>query len=471
MGQLRRVTPRFVAVAAVAAVTASVLGAGVGTMWARQRDHQHTATAVIMLHPSEGNAYSPGGRGDDLVNLETEAQLLQSDAVARTVLTTLKESGTPADLLAAIKVDVPPNTQLLDITARGPDDATAVARASAFAKVYLDYRRSRTVAAIADRTSRLEALVKLRESERNATVKKLDLLGSGDPRRGPLDQQAQELIVQISSLRAQLAAVQAVGLDPGQVVTPGQLTAPGPWASPMRAGLLGGVLALLLTLSVVVVRSGRIAPDVVRRLEDLADAGPTPLGVLRAPVRADSDVIAHARSVVLAAGSDRPPVVTVAPPARDKALTFAALVESFARARYEVVSVDLTRPDDVAAMASLVLQEAVVDDVLVEDGHFRSRLRPLADDSTAAVDPAAFGDLAASAEMGRSLAELAKHADLVLVRSPGFGTAVGRALLAASTAVLIEVRPGRCRRSEIDEVVAAAAGTDTQVVGLLGVDA
>lgn len=471
MGQLRRVTPRFVAAAAVVAVIATVLGAGAGATWARQRDRHHTANAVIMLHPSEGNAYSPGGRGDDLVNLETEAQLLQSDAVARTVLTTLKETGTPADLLAAIKVDVPPNTQLLDITASGPDDATAVARASAFAKVYLDYRKARTVAAIADRTSRLEALVKLRESERNATVKKLDLLGSGDPRRGPLDQQAQELIVQISSLRAQLAAVQAVGLDPGQVVTPGQLTAPGPWASPLRAGLLGGVLALLLTLSVVVVRSGRTAPDVVRRLEDLADAGPPPLGVLRAPVRADSDVIAHARSVVLAAGSDRPPVVTVAPPVRDKALTFAALVDSFARARYEVVSVDLTRPDDVAAMASLVLQEAVVDDVLVEDGHFRSRLRPLASGGTASVDPAGFGDLAASAEMARTLAELAKHADLVLVRAPGFGTPVGRALLAASTAVLVEIRPGRCRRSEIDEVVATAAGTDTQVVGLLGVDA
>jgi len=468
MGQLRRVTPRFFVGAAVAAVLAVVLGAGAGTAWARHRGQEHTATAVIMLAPSEGNAYSPGGRGDDLVNLETEAQVLQSDAVARAVLAALKESGTPADLLAAIKVDVPPNTQLLDITARGPDDATALARATAFAKVYLDYRKSRTVAAITDRTSRLEALVKLRESERNATVKKLELLSSGDPRRGPLDQQAQELIVQISSLRAQLAAVQAVALDPGQVVTPGQLAAPGPWADPLRAGLLGGGLALLLTLSVVVVRSGRAAPDVVRRMEDLADAGPPPLGVLRAPVRADSDAIAHARSVVLAAGSDRPPVVTVAPPARDKTLTFAALVESFARARYEVVSVDLTRPDDLAAMASLVLQEAVVDDVLVEDGHFRSRLRPLPGKGE---DIGDFGDLAASAEMARTLAELAKHADLVLVRAPGFGTAVGRALLGASTAVVVEVRLGRCRRADVDEVVAAAARADTQVVGLLGVDA
>lgn len=468
MGQLRTVTPRFFVGAAVAAVLAVVLGAGAGTAWARHRGQEHTATAVIMLAPSEGNAYSPGGRGDDLVNLETEAQVLQSDAVARAVLAALKESGTPADLLAAIKVDVPPNTQLLDITARGPDDATALARATAFAKVYLDYRKSRTVAAITDRTSRLEALVKLRESERNATVKKLELLSSGDPRRGPLDQQAQELIVQISSLRAQLAAVQAVALDPGQVVTPGQLAAPGPWADPLRAGLLGGGLALLLTLSVVVVRSGRAAPDVVRRMEDLADAGPPPLGVLRAPVRADSDAIAHARSVVLAAGSDRPPVVTVGPPARDKTLTFAALVESFARARYEVVSVDLTRPDDLAAMASLVLQEAVVDDVLVEDGHFRSRLRPLPGKGE---DIGDFGDLAASAEMARTLAELAKHADLVLVRAPGLGTAVGRALLGASTAVVVEVRLGRCRRADVDEIVAAAARADTQVVGLLGVDA
>jgi len=163
----RRIVPlRVVALALLAGLLAATAAWG----WAQHRSDEHLGTATIMLHPLEGNAYSPGGRGDDLVNLETEAQVLRSDTVARAVLDQLHEGGTPADLLAAVTVSVPPNTQLLQITARGPDDATAVARASAFGDVFLKFRRSRTESAVYEQTSRLEELVKNREDERDAAV-------------------------------------------------------------------------------------------------------------------------------------------------------------------------------------------------------------------------------------------------------------------------------------------------------------
>ncbi|GAA3524921.1 hypothetical protein [Nocardioides daeguensis] len=463
MGQRRFITVRLV----LAAVLVAALGAGAAVTWARHRQAEHVATAVIMLHPLEGNAYSPGGRGDDLVNLETEAQVLRSDAVARAVLDRLGEKGEPSDLLPSVSVSVPPNTQLLDITARGPDDATAVARASAFADVYLQFRRSRTESAVYERTSRLEELVSLREDERDAAVARLDKLPQAAPERQLLEQQVQEVVVQISSLRAQLAGAQAVGLDPGQLVTPGQVVGAGPWASPLRAGTLGALLGLLVVLFVGMSRAGRTAPDVVRGLADLDDDGPVPLGVVTAPVRADSDVIAQVRSAVLAVGSDRPPVVTVALPGREYPLAFAALAESLTRARYEVVTVDLALPAVVAAMSELVLQDAVVDDVLVADGDFHSRLHPVTEASATRAD---FADLAASAEMRRSLAELAKRADLVLVRSPGLATPVGRALLAASTAVVVEFWPHVSTRAEIDTVLVEAERVSTHVVGLVEVD-
>lgn len=464
----RRVVPlRVVALALLAGVLAGAAAWG----WAQHRSQQHIGTATIMLHPLEGNAYSPGGRGDDLVNLETEAQVLRSDTVARAVLDQLQEGGTPADLLAAVTVAVPPNTQLLQITARGHDDATAVARASAFGDVYLKFRRSRTESAVYEQTSRLDELVKQREDERDAAVAHLDQLKSDAPERALIQQQVQEVVVQISSLRAQLAAAQAVALDPGQVVTPGQVVGAGLWASPTRVGVLAGVLAALLALAIALVRRSGTAPDVVRHLDDLADdGGPTVLGELWTPVRADSDVIAHARSVVLAVGSDRPPVVAVGSVGDGPSIAFPALVDSFVRARYEVVAVDLTRRADRQAVAELVLQEAVVSDVLVEDGHFRSRLRPLdlrPGTAGAVPPPDDLDDLAASAEMRRSLAELAKRADLVLLRSPGLGTTVGRAVLAASTVIVAEVAQGSATRADLAALGAEAERLGAVIAGLV----
>mgnify|MGYP003333577419 CR=1 FL=1 len=463
----RRVLPlRVVALALLAGLLAGAAAWG----WGQRRAEEHVGTATIMLHPLEGNAYSPGGRGDDLVNLETEAQVLRSDTVARAVLDKLHEAGTPSDLLAAVTVVVPPNTQLLQITARGKDDATAVARASAFGDVYLEFRRSRTESAVYEQTSRLEELVKQREDERDAAVAHLDQLKSDAPERALIQQQVQEEVVQIGSLRAQLAAAQAVALDPGQVVTPGQVVGAGLWASPTRVGAIAGVLAVLLVLGIAVVRRTGAAPGVVRHLDDLADAGPTVLGELRTPVRADSDVIAHARSVVLAVGSDRPPVVAVGAVGAGASIAFPALVDSFVRARYEVVAVDLTRRADRQAMAELVMQQAVVADVLVEDGHFRNRLRPL-EPLPGAVDAAPptddLDDLAASAEMRRILAELAKRADLVLLRSPGLGTTVGRAVLVAATAVVAEVPQGSATEADLAVLTAEAERVGTVVAGLV----
>ncbi|MBM7518320.1 hypothetical protein [Nocardioides nitrophenolicus] len=462
----RRIVPlRVVALALLAGLLAATAAWG----WAQHRSHEHLGTATIMLHPLEGNAYSPGGRGDDLVNLETEAQVLRSDTVARAVLDQLHEGGTPADLLAAVTVSVPPNTQLLQITARGPDDATAVARASAFGDVFLKFRRSRTESAVYEQTSRLEELVKNREDERDAAVAHLDQLRSDAPERALIQQQVQEVVVQISSLRAQLAAAQAVALDPGQVVTPGQVVGAGLWGSPGRVGGLAGALAAVLVLAIAVVRRTGAAPDVVRHLDDLDTAGPTVLGELWTPVRADSDVIAHARSVVLAVGSDRPPVVAVGAVAGGTSIAFPALVDSFVRARYEVVAVDLTRRADRQAMAELVLQDAVVADVLVEDGHFRNRLRPLdvPTDGPDAAPPDGLDDLAASAEMRRSLAELAKRADLVLLRSPGLGTTVGRAVLAASTVVVAEVTQGTATQADLATLAADVERAGSVVAGLI----
>lgn len=442
------------------------LGAVAGTAWASYAGREHVATATILLHPLEGNAYSPGGRGDDLVNLETEAQVLRSDAVAQAVLRRLGSSGTPAGLLARVSVVVPPNTQLLEISVRADDDATAAERASAFAGVYLAFRQSRTESSIFGRTSRLEELVKVREGERKAALDRLERLSPAAPERRLLEQQVQEIVVQIGSLRAQLATAQAIGRDPGQVVTPGHVASPGPMADPLTMALVGGGATLLLGLAVVVVRSGRSALTVVGDAAAVVECGLLPLGAVARPVAADDAVIARARSVVLAVGPDRPLVVTVAPVTSGVPATFDALVEAFANARYEVVAIDLARLPDRVALAELVLQRASASDVLVPVGEFRSHLRPLDDLS----DDGGFADLVASTQMRHCLEDLAKRADLVLVSAPGLRTPVGRALLSASRTVVLEARTAVVTRTDLTEVVEEADRLGGHIAGVLLLD-
>jgi len=444
-----------------------LLVAGAALAWSTSRQSVSVATAVVLLHPLEGNAYNPSGRGDELVNLETEAQVLRSEAVADAVLDRVGGSEEPADLLAAVTVSVPPNTQLVEVSVRAADPATAKALASGFAEVYLEYRRARTESAVYERTVRLEELVDARTNERAAVLTRLDEAGPSTPAALLARQQIEEFTTQISSLHAQIAAAQAVSRDPGQVVTPGAVEEPPPWSDPPWMAALAGGVAALLVIGVGVAGRGRRTADILRARDDLEGLGPPVLGEVRPPVRPDSKTTALVRAAVLAADPGRPHVVAVGSIGRGEALIYPGLVEAFTRARYEVVAVDLGRTPTATAVAQLVLQDAVVADVLVEQGRFLSILRPTG--SPVSVRSDELADMVAAAEMARVLDELAKRADIVLVRCDGFDTPLGRALLGSTTTVVAEVRLGACSRGEAKDVVDAAARTGNILVGLVPV--
>ncbi len=457
-----RVPSRTVTLVLVIAAVAGLAGAA----YSQSRRGEHTAEAVIMLHPLAGNAYSPGGRGDELTNLETEAQVLRSEAVAQAVLRTLGEGGSPVDLLAAIEVRVPPNTQLLEISARGPDDRTATARASAFAEVYLEYRRARTQSATYEQTSRLSELVDARTQERSAALSRLQDRSTTTSQRPVLEQQAEELTLQISSLRAQLVAAESGNLDPGQIVTPGRARAEGVTANPAVMGAAVAMAVLLAGFAALVARAGRAGVGAIRSTEDLAGLAPPALGPVRAPLHADDETVALARSAVLTVGAASPRVIAVARADRGHGILQPALVAALTRARYHVVSVDLGRHEDVTAMAQLVNDDVAVDDLLVEDRQFLATLRPSRPVGAHRND-AEVADLTSSAGMTRGLHDVAKRADLVVVRCPGFGTPVGRAILTAVAAAVVEVVPGQTRRADVEAVITEAERAGCEVVGFV----
>ncbi|MDX6299360.1 MAG: hypothetical protein QOF53_574, partial [Nocardioidaceae bacterium] len=116
----------------VVLVVLTVIGAVLGFAFGSRTAAKYTAEATVLVTPLAGNPYSPDGAGDDLINLDTEAQLVTSDAVAQTVATDVRTSNL-TDLLNGLNVTVPPNTQILKVDYTSKDQSVARSRARSVA--------------------------------------------------------------------------------------------------------------------------------------------------------------------------------------------------------------------------------------------------------------------------------------------------------------------------------------------------
>src|SRR5215207_3758046 len=99
----------------VLTVVLCIVGAVAGALVEQRMSTVLVANATILVNPLDGNPFSTKGRGDDLENLETEAQLIQSNNVARMVQKREGRATPIPEILAGLEVSVPPNTQILDI--------------------------------------------------------------------------------------------------------------------------------------------------------------------------------------------------------------------------------------------------------------------------------------------------------------------------------------------------------------------
>ena len=240
-------------------------GAAAGAWWGQVAAGARDASAVILINPLYGNPFSPQGRGDDLVNLETEAQLVTSDTVAQRVSQRMGGGASIDEVLTGVRVKVSPNTQILEIHVRLSSPELARRRAQAFAATYLSYRRLITERTVADQSEQLFAQIsKLNRNLRHKTVVLGDLQG-GSARARLLDQQINEITTQVGQLRTLLATATSASLDPGQIVTPATVVEPGLLDGPVPMGglgLLAGVMgALVLATHAALILSRTIAND------------------------------------------------------------------------------------------------------------------------------------------------------------------------------------------------------------------
>ncbi|HEU4811921.1 MAG TPA: hypothetical protein VFT00_07250 [Nocardioides sp.] len=445
-------------------------GAGAGAWWGQRAADTRDASAVILINPLYGNPFSPQGRGDDLVNLETEAQLVTSDTVAERVSQRIGRHESIDEVLTGVRVKVSPNTQILAIHVRLASADVAKQRAQAFAAAYLSYRRLITERTIAEQSTQLYAQI----SRLNGIVRhKTQVLADvrpGSPRARLLDQQIGELTSQVGQLRTLLATATSASLDPGQVVTPATVVEPGLLDGPVPMGglgLLAGVMGALLLATALARRD-----DVIRDPSLLSTSEIPVLGSVPHPPDVTPGAMGAVRSALLAVDPRRPLVVLVATAAPDHVLaaTPLELSSALAHGRLETVLVDLVgglgpefraRLDGTQfGLVDLLLETTTPDEAL-----FSVAPHLMAVGTGSRADR--LDDLVAAPEMGLVLLDLGKRADVVIAAGGPLSEPRTQALARQVDLVLVEVHGGRTTLSHLDEALRSLNQYGRKLAGLV----
>jgi capsular polysaccharide biosynthesis protein len=438
----------------VLTVVLCIVGAVVGALVGQRMSTVHVANATILVNPLDGNPFSTQGSGDDLENLETEAQLIRSDDVARMVQRR-EGKGTPIpEILDGLEITVPPNTQILEIDYSFRASAVSLSRAQWFAEEYLAYRELRAKSLVASQTKRLQEQIAARSNEQSALAKRLSKANPQSTEAGVLRVQLEAAGTQINQLRARSAELQSVSSNAGQIVTPAAIPPAGllgSWIAYSLAGLIGG---LMIAVFIALIRSR--ADNRIRHVDDIATAGQVLLGEISTNDAVEAQMIFQGagstgnlpsafrdlRVSLLTTEHRRPGVIVVTtarhddePPSSIAGLALATATANLRTVVVEAMASKLTPENSGRADLATVLSGRItVDKALV---HVRPHLDVLGCDDALSVD-----DLFMAPEMHALVNSLRDTADIVFIVTSNVHDARSKALIDIADSVIMEVAQG-----------------------------
>lgn len=444
-------------------VATSLLGLLLGLAAGSQIKQQSSATAKILLTPLEGNPFYPSARGEQLVNLETEAQALRSTAVATLAKARLGSDLTEPELLAQVDVSVPANTQILEVTFTAGRDQIAIDGAQAFAESYLEHRSTNAQTLIDEQTSDLDEQIAASNAQLLDRANELSALNPDSPRALVLSEEIRTISSQVSSLNASRTDLSTRSTDPGQLVTPAALQASGPITPGLLLPLVGLLLGAGLGLLIAVLRSR--ADDRLREPGDVLDLGVTVLGTVAwndptsssgagDHVAVNDDEYRKLRVAVLAMEKRRPFTLLVASASAGSPspLTVVDLSTSFARAGLDTVVIDATSrgagpatildPGNEVGLAEVLVGQAVLTEAL-------SPVAPLLWVLPPGQGIGEVADMFVGREMSRMLDATKDHCDVVIVAADSVQQGVSQSLADLADAVVVETDQDVTTRSEL----------------------
>ncbi|GAA2604940.1 Wzz/FepE/Etk N-terminal domain-containing protein [Actinomadura fulvescens] len=462
-------------------IVVALLATGAGLAAGLLTTTLYTATASTLVSPLEGNPYSPQGRGDDLLNLETEAQLVKTDAVAKMVKIKLRSGDSPGELRAKVTVQVPPNTQVLNISFAANGPAQARDGAQAFADSYLAYRRQRTQAILDGKLKKLHDSSRRVEAVLQTATTKLQ--SSTGSQRAYWNTRVQAYSNQLGVIEEQSNDVRSTPINPGQVISPAlPPTTPAAMRPLMFAGA-GLVIGLLLAVTIVLLRMR--TDRRVHSTQDLEQLGvpvlstvPRPrlgegsLALASAPKGGAGDAYRRLRASIVAGAPPAPValLVTAATPGRSSTVVSSNLAVALALAGSATIMVDAASSEpDPAPFFGLRHSRGLSDALLggVDPAellvHADSQLRLLPRGG----DPVEATHRFSGPRMREAIDVLRRRAGFVVVNADSVSDADAQALLALADAVVLVVTLGVTTRDELEQAYAEAERTKTLVIGVV----
>lgn len=233
-------------------VFASALGLAAAVAYTTLAPKTYTATAsVFVTGATPGAAQIVNGRTTSAVNLDTEAQIVQSASVGSLAKQLLHSSLSAEELLKGVSVTVPPNSQILQINCGMRKPAAAAQCANAFAEAYLQNRSNATADGIKSQLAGLQQQVNNVQKKITTLTTRMRSMSRGSRNRINVTTELSLYNNQLTTLSGHMANLMTQSADTsgGRIIT--DAAAPHSPSSPQRklswpSGLAGGLIIGLL---------------------------------------------------------------------------------------------------------------------------------------------------------------------------------------------------------------------------------
>jgi capsular polysaccharide biosynthesis protein len=238
----------------------------------------YTATASVNVVPTaadQTNVVAGSRTNGATVNLDTEAQVVQSTTVATIAAKLMHSPLTPWQLDKQVNVTVPPNSSILDIACNASTPVGAATCANDFAKAYLQNRSQNATNSVNQQLAKLQKKINALNQAEGALRTRLASLPANSPTKATDQAQLKTDQSQEAQLTHEYAATSALAAQTngGSIIS--TATPPGKPSSPKKllilpSGLVVGLLVGLIVAFLIDRRDKRIHNAThVERLLDL----------------------------------------------------------------------------------------------------------------------------------------------------------------------------------------------------------
>ena len=343
--------------------TGAGLGAGAAVTDALPKVYESSTSVLVQAVDQDVNAQ--GGRTKGTINLDTEAQLVGSGAVAVKAQQLLRSPVSPIELAKNVSVEVPANTTVLVIRYEADNPKGAQAGSHAFAEAYLRNREETAQSGLDQQIKTLS--LKIKQLTTNLTVinTRLAAAKAGSSERSNLESLRSNSQNQLNSLTGRLNELTTTTVGAGSIISDARVPEDPTSPNALLNMATGAMVGLLLGLALAFARE-----RLDRRIRTAADVRDRAhIGVLAAlderttphfddvlqPYGPGGRVFNRLRNEVLASLTSGDQIIVVTGASRGSATTLVAanLAAALARTGSDVVLIGAHLPDSVADAAPL----------------------------------------------------------------------------------------------------------------------